>query len=205
MVSWHVAHVFSKWLWNSPTINCYYFFSPLYWVFIIIYLKHAMFLVYILLQLFSSYQLHVMLFSALKVFFLFLFFFTLVLPTAGVHCPVWLFSVVPSCRALLLVSLLFVHSTCAVSIYKVFKLSNLLGLFSWSHFCLVKSQHLFTYILISLPRIMMSSLLLWLVLSVGSCWLPNVSTLPSWIVFTYLGICWHKFPCLVILPFPCIC
>ena len=57
----------------------------------------------------------------------------------------------------------------------------------------------------SLLRIIISSLLLGIVLSVFICWFHNMVTLPSWLVCTDFRTCSYQRFCLILLLFPCKC
>ena len=91
---------------------------------------------------------HTMLFPMLKALYSYI-------STSRSMRAVWPFAAAPQCCShsfsiflrwfqfppLLLVSVLFSHSTCATfPLYKVFYIWKSSGLFSWSHFCLIKLQ-----------------------------------------------------------------
>jgi hypothetical protein len=90
---------------------------------------------------------------------------------------------------LLLVSLLFSHSTCAAFLLE--GLYTYIRIFSASFLIKFTSSHVATsiniHIPLSLPHIMMSCLLLQIVLSVCNCWFHNVVTLPIIFVVTDYG------------------
>jgi len=63
---------------------------------------------------------------------------------------------------------------------------------------------IYTHVPFSLSPIIMSGLLLGIVLSVCTCWLHNMVTLPPWLVSADFGTCSYQCFCPSVSLFPCI-
>ena len=139
--------------------------------------------------------------------------FTVALSAVSAQCPIWLFFVVPwfcvfpvcclgifwmilkwfQLLLLLLVSLVFMFHICCISVvrslyFRIFSASFLITFLSPEIAASINMHVTF-----SSSYIMMSSLLLRMVLSVSTCWLHNIKTLPSGLVSANFGTC--TYPC----------